>query len=148
MRCGQGFLLVFSLTEKNSYAIFFFFPKWSRYNNFASHIFSFHFGSISEIYRLHKQILRIKDNDNFPMILIGNKCDLQRQREVSNENIEEIRSQLRIPYLETSAKTRHNVEEAFYELVRQIKVFQMNERPPLNISKRESNKKKVNCCVL
>lgn len=37
---------------------------------------------MSEIYRLHKQILRIKDGDEFPMILIGNKCDLQRQRAV------------------------------------------------------------------
>lgn len=38
---------------------------------------------IPEIYRLHKQILRIKDGDEFPMILIGNKCDLQRQRMVN-----------------------------------------------------------------
>jgi GTPase SAR1 family protein len=38
---------------------------------------------MSEIYRLHKQILRIKDGDEFPMILIGNKCDLQRQRAVN-----------------------------------------------------------------
>ena len=38
---------------------------------------------MSEIYRLHKQILRIKDGDEFPMILIGNKCDLQRQRAVT-----------------------------------------------------------------
>lgn len=99
---------------------------------------------MSEIYRLHKQILRIKDGDEFPMILIGNKCDLQRQRAVSilkyqvqtrqqiyiflffkpkvtNEMIEELKSQLRLTYLETSAKTRQNVEEAFFELVRLIR---------------------------
>ena len=76
---------------------------------------------VTEIYRLHKQIVRIKDNDEFPMILIGNKCDLQRQREVSNEMIESIRNELKVPYIETSAKTRQNVEEAFFELVRLIR---------------------------
>lgn len=104
MRCGQGFLLVFSLIDKTS---------------------------ITEIHRLHKQILRIKDNDEFPMILIGNKFDLQRQRAVTDEMIEELKSQLKLPYLETSAKTRQNVEEAFFELVRLIRNYQLKERPPL-----------------
>ena len=55
------------------------------------------------------------------MILIGNKCDLQRQRVVTNEMIEELKSQLNIPYMEASAKTRYNVEESFYELVRLVR---------------------------
>ena len=76
---------------------------------------------MSEIYRLHKQILRIKDGDEFPMILIGNKCDLTRQRSVTPEMVDELKSQLNLTYLETSAKTRQNVEEAFYELVRLIR---------------------------
>ena len=77
--------------------------------------------SIAEIYRLYKQILRVKDHEEFPMILIGNKCDLQRQRAVSNEMIEELKNQLHVPYMETSAKTRYNVEEAFYDLVRLVR---------------------------
>jgi GTPase SAR1 family protein len=43
-------------------------------------LYFYQFFRLTEIYRLHKQILRIKDGDEFPMILIGNKCDLQRQR--------------------------------------------------------------------
>lgn len=35
--------------------------------------------------------------------------------------IDELKSQLRLTYLETSAKTRQNVEEAFFELVRLIR---------------------------
>lgn len=120
MRCGQGFLLVFSLIDKTS---------------------------IPEIYRLHKQILRIKDGDEFPMILIGNKCDLQRQRTVNDDMIEELKSQLGIGFLETSAKTRQNVEEAFYELVRLIRAYQMRERPPLNVSTKEK-KRKITCSLL
>ncbi len=38
---------------------------------------------LAEACRLYKQILRVKDQDEFPMILVGNKCDLQRQRVVS-----------------------------------------------------------------
>jgi Ras-related protein R-Ras2 len=121
MRCGQGFLLVFSLIDK---------------------------ASMSEIYRLHKQILRIKDGDEFPMILIGNKCDLQRQRLVSNSMADDLKEELNLPYLETSAKTRQNVEEAFYELVRLIRNFQLKERPPLNLNRNEKKQRFTNCNLL
>ncbi|CAF0858838.1 unnamed protein product [Brachionus calyciflorus] len=94
------------------------------------------------------QILRIKDGDEFPMILIGNKCDLQRQRAVSNEMVEELKSQLKIPYLETSAKTRQNVEEAFYDLVRLIRNYQLKERPPINICNKEKKRKFKGCTLL
>ncbi|RNA08184.1 ras 2, partial [Brachionus plicatilis] len=121
MRCGQGFLLVFSLIDKTS---------------------------IAEVYRLHKQILRIKDGDEFPMILIGNKCDLLRQRAVSNEMVDELKAQLKIPYLETSAKTRQNVEEAFYDLVRLIRNYQLKERPPINICSKEKKRKFKGCILI
>jgi Ras-related protein R-Ras2 len=56
MRSGEGFLLVFSVSDRNSF---------------------------DEIYKFHKQILRVKDRDEFPMLLVGNKADLDRQRVVS-----------------------------------------------------------------
>lgn len=40
--------------------------------------------SFDEIYKFHKQILRVKDREEFPMILVGNKADLEHQRAVSN----------------------------------------------------------------
>lgn len=55
MRSGEGFLLVFSLTDRNSF---------------------------EEIFKFHKQILRVKDRDEFPMMLVANKCDLEHQRVV------------------------------------------------------------------
>jgi len=39
--------------------------------------------SFDEIYKFHKQILRVKDREEFPMILVGNKADLDHQRAVS-----------------------------------------------------------------
>merc|ERR1711894_524493 len=53
MRTGEGFLLVFSVTDKSSF---------------------------DEIPRFHTQILRVKDKDEFPMILVGNKSDLENER--------------------------------------------------------------------
>ena len=38
--------------------------------------------SFDEIYKFHKQILRVKDRDEFPMILVGNKADLEAHRVV------------------------------------------------------------------
>ena len=56
MRSGEGFLLVFSVTDRTSF---------------------------EEVSRFHKQILRVKDRDEFPIMLVGNKADLQPQRVVS-----------------------------------------------------------------
>jgi len=42
----------------------------------------FLFFSFEEIYKFQRQILRVKDRDEFPMILIGNKADLDHQRQV------------------------------------------------------------------
>ena len=52
---------------------------------------------------------------------------------------------LKIPYVECSAKLRMNVDLSFYELVRLIRKFQASERPPLPPTAR---KKKSKCCVL
>jgi hypothetical protein len=64
--------------------------------------------------------------------------------------IDEMKAQLKLYYLETSAKTRFNVEEAFYELVKQIRNYQLKERPPLNLSSMSKDKKRrfVNCNLL
>lgn len=40
------------------------------------------FSSFEEIYKFQRQILRVKDRDEFPMILVGNKADLDHQRQV------------------------------------------------------------------
>jgi Ras-related protein Rab-11A len=47
------------------------------------------------------------------VLLIGNKCDLAEQREVKMESIEEFARSKKCLYLETSAATGQNVNEAF-----------------------------------
>ena len=53
MRSGEGFLLVFSLADRRSF---------------------------EDAARFHKEILRVKDRDEFPVMLVGNKADLDSQR--------------------------------------------------------------------
>ena len=58
MRTGEGFLLVYSITSRQSF---------------------------EEIQVFQQQILRVKDRDYFPIIIVGNKCDLDGDREVSTQ---------------------------------------------------------------
>lgn len=50
--------------------------------------------------------------------LVGNKCDLNDRREVSTFDGKALAQKLGCSYFETSAKTRTNVEEAFFSVVR------------------------------
>ncbi|XP_065361349.1 ras-like protein 2 [Calliphora vicina] len=119
MRSGEGFLLVFSLNDHSSF---------------------------DEIAKFQKQILRVKDRDEFPMLMVGNKCDLEQQRQVSLEEAQNASRQMMIPYIECSAKLRINIDQAFHELVRLVRKFQIAERPLME--DRSGGKRKNRCCVL
>jgi len=53
-------------------------------------------------------------------VLVGNKCDLEEDREVPFEKGQSFASELGCPFLEASAKTRKNVAEVFEAIVREI----------------------------
>ncbi|XP_009461436.1 PREDICTED: ras-related protein R-Ras2 [Nipponia nippon] len=121
MRTGEGFLLVFSVTDR---------------------------GSFEEIYKFQRQILRVKDRDEFPMILVGNKADLDHQRQVTQEEGQQLARQLKVTYMEASAKIRLNVDQAFHELVRVIRKFQEQECPPSpEPTRKEKDKKGCHCVI-
>ncbi|KAH0955991.1 hypothetical protein HN011_009155 [Eciton burchellii] len=95
MRTGDGFLMVYSVTDKQSY---------------------------QNIIHFYEQILRVKDRDIYPMLLVANKVDLVHLRKVSEEQGRELAHRLGVPYIETSAKDPpQNVEAAFHEVVRIIR---------------------------
>jgi len=96
MRTGEGFLLVYSLTSRNS------------------------FRNISIFY---EQILRVKNQDYFPVILVANKCDLEYERQVGGHEGRNLAGQFGCNFMEASAKDRINVDEAFCNLVRAIKNY-------------------------
>ena len=57
----------------------------------------------------------MRDNAYTKMIilLLGNKDDLKAEREVTTEEGQEFANKHNLIFFETSAKTGHNIEEAF-----------------------------------
>jgi len=93
MKTGQGFLLVFSITSRDS---------------------------LRELATLREEIIRIKDDESVPIVIVGNKADLEDQRAVDRAKAFTISQQWQAPYYETSARTRANVDEVFIDLCRQM----------------------------
>ncbi|KAG8235471.1 hypothetical protein J437_LFUL014101 [Ladona fulva] len=59
--------------------------------------------------------------DSVNKLLVGNKCDLTQKRVVSYAQAKEYADQLGLPFLETSAKSSTNVEQAFLTMAAEIK---------------------------
>lgn len=59
-------------------------------------------------------MMNIKDikGDDFPMILIGNKCDLEKERVISKEEGIELSKKYKLKYFEASNKTGENIQES------------------------------------
>jgi Ras-related protein Rap-1B len=94
MKQGQGFLLVFSITSMSS---------------------------LHELSEIREQIIRIKDDEKVPLVIVGNKSDLEEDRAVSRARAFAVsQSWGNAPYYETSARRRANVNEVFVDLCRQI----------------------------
>ncbi|POV99298.1 hypothetical protein PSHT_13605 [Puccinia striiformis] len=91
MRTGEGFLLVYSITSRNSF---------------------------EEISTFHQQILRVKDKDYF---LIGCQQVRSRIRTTVGAHEGRISTTFGCRFIETSAKQRINVDEAFSSLVKEIR---------------------------
>jgi Ras-related protein Rap-1B len=79
------------------------------------------FNNLNEFTQLRDQIIRIKDDENVSLIIIGNKSDLEKDRAVSRARAFQVSQHWSsAPYYETSARRRSNVDEAFEDLCRQI----------------------------
>jgi len=118
-RSGEGFLCIFSITERESF-------------------------EATQDFR--DQILRVKGvdsmTDNIPFVLVGNKSDLQSRRKVPLSEAQALAEQWRVPYVETSAKTRDNVDKVYYGLLQNIHAMKMarNPQPAANHSRQPDGK--------
>lgn len=75
-----------------------------------------------------ENVLRVKGDDpSLPIIMIGNKCDLSN-RKISAEEANALAQKWNIAYIETSAKTRENVDKAFSEIFVRIKELKQERR--------------------
>ncbi|KAL8203415.1 UNVERIFIED_CONTAM: GTP-binding protein Di-Ras2 [Gekko kuhli] len=88
---GHAFILVYSITSRQS---------------------------LEELKPIYEEICQIKgDIDSIPIMLVGNKNDEDHNREVQTSAGEAMAKKWKCAFMETSAKTNHNVKELFQELL-------------------------------
>ena len=99
---GEGFLLVFAINDKESFEL---------------------------IKVKHDRVLKGKHGQKCPIVLVGNKQDLEKEREVTLAEAKQLASSWGIEYIETSAKTNFNCKEAFEKLAQKIALLKKKEEP-------------------
>ncbi|CAF0743807.1 unnamed protein product [Adineta steineri] len=108
MKNGQGFILVYSITSQATF---------------------------NDLIDIKDQIMRVKDvGADIPMVLVGNKNDLEDERVVGKQNGEGLARSFSCTFLEASAKLQVNVNEIFFDLIRQINRKTQRSRPAKQIS--------------
>jgi GTPase KRas protein len=90
---GDGFLIVYSITRRSSF---------------------------SDLADYREHILRLKESSLVPIVLVGNKCDLESEREVTAAEGAELAKSFGCEFFEVSAITGINVEQSFSALVREL----------------------------
>lgn len=94
MRCGEGFLICYSVTDRHSF---------------------------QEALEYKKLIQKVRASEDTPLVLVGNKFDLHMQRKVTTDEGKALARQFGCPFYETSACLRTYVDDAFHTLVREIR---------------------------
>jgi len=90
--------------------------------------------------------------DNVDKILIGNKCDMVREKVVDSSRGQALADEYGIKFYETSAKTNTNVVESFTAIAKDIKKRLMDnpsapQQPNLRVdSKNATSTKSKGCC--
>ena len=74
--------------------------------------------SLKNVEMWYKECYQLSENDDVKFLLIGNKSDLERK--IPKEIPEKVASVLKIPYIETSAKTGVNVNKIFTDIFKAI----------------------------
>ncbi|NWZ70086.1 DIRA2 protein, partial [Acrocephalus arundinaceus] len=121
---GHAFILVYSITSRQS---------------------------LEELKPIYEQICQIKgDIENIPIMLVGNKNDENQNREVESSEGEAIAKKWKCAFMETSAKTNHNVKELFQELLNLEKRRTVSLQIDGKKSKQQKRKEKLKgkCVVM
>jgi GTPase KRas protein len=125
---GDGFLCVYDITSRTTF---------------------------NDVEDFHDAILRVKDANSVPFMLVGNKADMEEKRVVQKSELEEKAKKLGCKFMETSAKSRQNVDEIFTELVKETIAFRQAKNPRATLtpsastpSEDKSKDKKKKGCIL
>ncbi|NWW62797.1 DIRA2 protein, partial [Ifrita kowaldi] len=121
---GHAFILVYSITSRQS---------------------------LEELKPIYEQICQIKgDIESIPIMLVGNKNDENQNREVESSDGETMAKKWKCAFMETSAKTNHNVKELFQELLNLEKRRTVSLQIDGKKSKQQKRKEKLKgkCVVM
>ena len=92
------------------------------------------------------QILSNTNKDEICLILLGNKCDIEK-RSISYEQGKTLANELQVNFFETSAQTGQNIKEAFETLTADIMKKKKIGGDNNNIDLKKNKKKKdSDCC--
>ncbi|KAF9175764.1 Ras GTPase [Mortierella sp. AD011] len=94
IRNGEGFMFVYSTTSRKSF---------------------------DEISSLYQEVLQIKGDIPFCVVLVGTKSDLHQERQVTAQDGHELAKRFHCRFIEASSKTAVNVDKSFYGLAREIR---------------------------
>ena len=93
IRVHDGFILVYAIND-----------RWA----------------FEEVKEHYEDIVRVRGTWDVPIVLCGNKCDLESERTVSTSEGEELAQRMGVAFYEISALADINIQEMFYTLVREI----------------------------
>ena len=99
---GEGFLLVFAINDSESFKI---------------------------LSKKRDRILKTKLGEHCPIMLVGNKQDLDNERQVEFAEAKALADSWGVEYIETSAKTNFNCKEAFEQLAVKIVRYKKSKIP-------------------
>ena len=123
IRSGDGYIIVFSITSVTSFL------------------------EVNAIKEQLNMVLDVDNNTLIPIILVGNKCDLEEYRQVHSSDAQRLAEEWKVKYFETSAKNKTNINRIFEELVYLIETN--NQTSIQNTSNQNEHLHyNHNCCVL
>ena len=124
MRSGDGYIIVFSITSVTSFL------------------------EVNAIKEQLNMVLDVDNNTLIPIILVGNKCDLEEYRQVQSSDAQRLANEWKVKYFETSAKNKTNINRIFEELIYLIEANNQNTVIQNTSNQKERLYYNHNCCTL
>lgn len=121
IRQGDGFILTYAINSKSSFEVL---NKWVD--------------RINSVYDISK----------YPIVIAGNKCDLEDKREVTFDEGEKYAQLRGFFFKETSAKTGVNIREIFDALYKKVyeKISKEDKKDSFEVNNNNTKTKKKGCC--
>ena len=125
IRTADGFVLVYSITSLQTFL---------------------------DVGEMRDQIYRVLDreyDERVPIVVAGNKCDLEAERRVSRGEVAGIAAEWGVPFMEVSARLRLNVKEVFETAVREVlRLSEGGALPPGDGAPVPTRRRRVRACPL